>query len=361
MSLNKGKIALIIPTLKQGGAERVISELANTFYNEGYSVLLILLSQGTEDFYELNSGILIYRLKFEGGHIRQKVLSLTSSLFNLRSIILKENPDAVLSFGDKYNVYTLLATKFLKTKIFISDRSNPKRKIPRSTEILRKYLYKYATGIIAQTALAKEILEQKTNSKNIRIIPNPLKEIKKYPGIEREKIILNVGRLVPQKGQTYLLEAFSKIKDKSWRLVLLGSGPLLDALQKQAIELGIQDSVSFPGAVKNVDEWLARASIFAFPSISEGFPNALIEAMGAGLPCVSFDCDAGPGEIIKDGENGILLPVQDTEALSKAIDTLVSDPHLRHELGRNAEQTVQQFSINAISEQYLNFFSGKLH
>lgn len=358
MSSSKIKIALIIPTLKQGGAERVISELANAFYSKGHTVLLVLLSQAIEDFYELNSGIQVYRLQFEGGHIRQKVLSLTSSLFNLRSIILKENPDAVLSFGDKYNVYTLLATKFLKTKVFISDRSNPKRKIPRSTEILRKHLYKYATGIIAQTALAKEILEQKTNSKNIRVIPNPLKEIKKYPGIEREKIILNVGRLVPQKGQTYLLEAFSKIKDKSWRLVLLGNGPLLDALQKQAIELGIQDSVSFPGAVKNVDEWLARASIFAFPSISEGFPNALVEAMGAGLPCVSFDCDAGPAELINNGENGFLLPVKDINALSDTLEELASDPELRKKLGANAELSAQRFSIDIISTKYLDFFSG---
>src|SRR5690606_40073333 len=120
-------------------------------------------------------------------------------------------PDAVLSFMEKYNSFTILAAAFLGLQVFVSDRSNPLKKVPKTTEILRKFTYKYATGIIAQTQFAKDVLAAKTKNRNIRVIPNPVNEIQNYPDIAKEKLILNVGRLVPEKGQKYLIEALSKI------------------------------------------------------------------------------------------------------------------------------------------------------
>src|SRR5690606_32683176 len=138
----------------------------------------------------------------------------------------------------------------------------------------------------------------------------------------------------------------------------LGSGHLKDDLKQQARGLDIEDRVIFLGSITNVDEWLARASIFAFPSISEGFPNALAEAMAAGLPVVSFNCDAGPNEIVVNGLNGFLVPVGNVDMLTDYMKRLVNDPSLRDFLGRNAQDIQAMLDTKTIASEYLDFFQN---
>lgn len=237
------------------------------------------------------------------------------------------------------------------------DRSNPKKKHPILIRLLRKITYKNATGIIAQTSLSKEQLWKQTKNKNIKIIPNPIREVKLYSNLDREKIIINIGRLVPEKGQKYLLEAFSLLESSEWKLVILGDGPLRQSLTDLAKNLGIQDRLIMPGSVKNVDEWLARSSIFAFSSISEGFPNALIEAMAAGLPCISFDCDAGPRDIIKDGKNGFLIPNKNTHLLTKKLNELIKHPNIAKDISNSALDVRNDFAKNHISKILFDFIT----
>ena len=193
---------------------------------------------------------------------------------------------------DKYNVFSILAGRFLNLRIFISDRSNPKLQLPLTLFLLKKISYRYATGLIAQTSLAKETIEKVARNKNIKVIPNPVKEVQLFPEIPRENIIINIGRMVPEKGQEYLIQAFAKLDATNWKLVILGDGRLRGNLEKQIIDLGLTGKIIMPGAINDIDEWLARSSIFVLSSISEGFPNSLMEAMAAGLPCISFDCNA---------------------------------------------------------------------
>ncbi|MDM1283394.1 glycosyltransferase family 4 protein [Acinetobacter towneri] len=351
------KVCLIVPTLKQGGAERVISELASQFSQQGVEVHLILLAKA-EDFYSIDCNVTIHRLGFVNKGRVQKIFSEIKTFFKLRGLLKEHKPDAVLSFMDKFNVFTILASRFLNLRVFVSDRSNPKLKLRPSLYVLKKLTYRYATGIIAQTTLAKEVIEKLTGNKNVQVIPNPLKKVQLYPGTPREKIILNVGRLVPEKGQQYLLQAFARLQGDDWKLVILGDGPLRDNLETQIINLNLSDKVEMLGAVTDIDEWLAKASIFAFSSVSEGFPNALVEGMAAGLACVSFDCDAGPRDIIKHGVNGFLVQEKNIGDLAEKMYILIKDPILLGEFGTNAKVVRDKYNIESICRDYINFLSG---
>lgn len=352
------KVCLIVPTLKQGGAERVISELASQFSQQGVEVHLILLAKA-EDFYSIDCNVTIHRLGFVNKGRVQKIFSEIKTFFKLRGLLKEHKPDAVLSFMDKFNVFTILASRFLNLRVFVSDRSNPKLKLRPSLYVLKKLTYRYATGIIAQTTLAKEVIEKLTGNKNVQVIPNPLKKVQLYPGTPREKIILNVGRLVPEKGQQYLLQAFARLQGDDWKLVILGDGPLRDNLETQIINLNLSDKVEMLGAVTDIDEWLAKASIFAFSSVSEGFPNALVEAMAAGLPSVSFDCDAGPRDIINNHVDGILIKSRDIEGFVVQLNKLINDQPIREKIGLNAITIRERFSIEKITNDYLNLLIGK--
>ena len=352
------KIFLIIPTLKQGGAERVISELANYFSDNGIELHLVLLANA-KDFYTVNPNITVHRLGFVNDGRLKKILSELQVFIKIRLLLKKHRPDAVLSFMDKYNIFTILASRFLDLHVFVSDRSNPKLKLPLLLFILKKTTYRYATGIIAQTSLAKEIIESFTGNKNVRLISNPVKQVQLFPEIPREKIIINIGRMVPEKGQKYLIQAFAKLDVEDWQLVILGDGPLREDLEKQVILLGLTDKVVMPGAVNDIDGWLARSSIFAFSSISEGFPNALVEAMAAGLPCISFDCDAGPRDIIEHGINGFLVEEKNISALVQTIEDLINTPTLTTVVSKNAKFVRDNYSVNSIGQQYLDFLLNK--
>lgn len=352
------KILLIIPTLRQGGAERVMSELANQWSSEKKNIHMVLLAK-SKQFYELSESVKIHKLGFQNLGRTQKVFSEVKVFFRLRRLIKNEKPDYILSFMDKYNVFTILASRFLDVEVFVSDRSNPNKTISSSLFFLKKATYKYADGIIAQTELAKDVIESTYKNNNVEIIPNPIKEICLYPNIKRENIIINIGRLIPEKGQKYLLEAFSLIKDKSWKLIILGEGPLRKDLESQILRLGLRGQVYMPGSVSNIDKWLARASIFAFSSISEGFPNALLEAMVSGLPCVSFDCDTGPRDIIRNKENGFLIPLKNSVIMSVIFEELISKPDLRLKIGSEALKIKEKYDAKLISQKFLLFMSGK--
>jgi glycosyltransferase involved in cell wall biosynthesis len=284
-----------------------------------------------------------------------KIISEFNTLLLLRRLMREHKPTATLSFMDKYNVFVILASIGLGLRVFVSDRSNPLKTKSTFLKFLKRITYPLASGVIAQTKLAKEILAKEIRNSNIKVIPNPLKEIKVFPTIQREKIVLNVGRLVTEKGQKYLLEAFSNSKAHDWKLVILGDGPLRQELENQAIELGLQSRLEMPSAVKDVDQWYAKASLFVFPSISEGFPNALVEAMAAGLPVISFDCNAGPQDFIIPDKNGLLIPTGDTKILTESIDKLTSHPTMRDYLGENAKKINRALNLDKICNRYLDF------
>ena len=219
-------------------------------------------------------------------------------------------------------------------------------------------MYRKSSGVIAQTITAKKVLSKNTKNKNIRVIPNPLRKITSVnneSGAKKKKIILNAGRNVPQKNQLELLEIFSQCNYQDWELKILGNGPLHQELIEKTKELNLQEHVQILDFSKEVDTFYSEANIFAFTSLYEGFPNALIEAMAHGLPCVSYDCPTGPADVIKDGINGFLVGLNDKKQFKKKLNNLMDSKALRESISIESKKVNQKYALKTITDKYLNF------
>jgi len=353
---------LVIPSLQAGGMERVMSELAGHFASKkDVEVHLILFGITRQLFYSVPDCVIIYKPSFEFNTSRRFISTIKTLLF-LRKTIRRVEPDTMLSFGEYWNNFFLLSTLGLRYPKYISDRSQPDKSLGKVQDFLKHWLYPKATGLILQTEKAEEIYLRKNRHENIAVIGNPIREFKVVGHeIEKEKIVLMVGRLIKSKHQDKLIEIFAKTDQPDWKLVIVGYDHLkqqnMERLKKLTKELGIENQVVFTGKQDNVEEIYHRSSIFAFTSSSEGFPNVIGEAMVAGLPVVAFDCVAGPSEMINDGENGFLISLFDSAEFVKKLSLLMRDEKLRVEFGNNAKESIKKFSRNAISETFYEFIS----
>ena len=173
--------------------------------------------------------------------------------------------------------------------------------------------------------------------------------------VPRKNQIITVGRCVYEKGQHYLIEAFSKIKADDWTLVIVGDGPKRKELETQVLELGLTERVVFTGFQKNVDYYMSESKIFAFTSSSEGFPNALGEAMKAGLVPIAYDCVAGPSDLIEDQAHGFLVPLHQKELFKENLAKLMNSEILRKNLGDQAKIDMEKYTLEKIGNLYYNF------
>ena len=350
------RLALVISSLSAGGAERVLTSMANYWCTTGKDVVLITFSVGTEDdFYPIDARIrrvcLGFRRDTRGW--ADKLKFNVSRLAALRRALDEIRPDAVVSFMDSTNVLTVLSSIGRKHATILSVRNNPKfRRLPLMWRVGRRLTYRFATAVVAQTEGAAEWIRVETGAR-VSVIANPVRVVA-LPGLAREQIILAMGRLIPEKGHDLLIDAFSRIANKfpDWRLIILGEGPLRPQLEVQADQAGLSQRVEMPGTAKDVDAWLSRCGIYAHPSRSEGFPNALIEAMAAGVPVLGCDCDFGPGEIIQNDVSGILVPDEDAAELASALERLLMDKALRIRLGQAATAVRCRYEITQIMERW---------
>jgi len=351
-NMSEKKICLVIPSLIAGGMERVMSELANYLVKNDASVWLILMFRD-EVFYKLDPKIQVIEPSF------RKRSNLTYAFFLfpfVRRKIKSIHPDTVLSFGERYNSYVLLATLGLPFPVYISDRSSPHKSLSNFNLWMSKFLYKKSAGIVAQTSKAAELLSRRLKGAqtNIRVIPNPLREIHRAFPPKKNQIVA-LGRLVREKRYDRLLEIISFLKDKSWNLVIVGDGYQRSQVESMIQEFGVQDRVVLAGQQKEVDHFLEESKIYVLTSDIEGYPNALCEAMAHGLACVSFDCVAGPSDIIEHGKNGILIEDGYTELFARNLDLLIEDEDTRRKLGEEAEKIQDTLRGERIFEQYLTF------
>lgn len=355
----KKKICLVIPSLQAGGMERVMSELATYFAkNDNIEVHLILYGITREVFYKIPASLKVHNPRFEFND-SQRITSTLKTLVFLRQVIKKLQPDTILSFGEYWNSFVLIALFALKYPVFISDRCQPDKRLGGFHECLRKILYPRATGIIAQTEKAKEIYQIKFNNHSIKVIGNPIREINQVEGIIREKIVLTVGRLISTKHHDKLMEIFLRINMSGWTLIIIGYDHLKqknsDRLNKIIADNNAEDKVILPGKQPDVESWYLRSSIFAFTSSSEGFPNAIGEAMSAGMPVIAYDCVAGPSEMIIDNETGFLVPLFNEDQFLHKLKLLMENEKLRLDMGRKGRENIKQFSIERIGKETLAF------
>ncbi len=352
------KILLILPSLSSGGLEKVITELA-WYFSEKKNIKTALISLSKGDFfYPLPEGIEIHTPSFSLKEMSRPFF-IIKLMFWLRRKVKFSSPDVLLSFGGKYNSFVLISIFGLPVRTFISDRSRPSISYGKFLDFLNPIIYKKSTGIIAQTIRAKELMYKRLKHENIRVIGNPIRINENPVIIKRENVILNVGRFITSKKQDLLITYFSKIRPSNWKVCFIGDGPKLESAKDLVKSLNLEDLVLFPGTIQNVQEYYLKSKIFAFTSVSEGFPNVLGEAMAAGLACISFDCEAGPSDLISDGENGFLVNLNDHDSYIEKLRMLIENEELRQSFGLKARQSVLKYSLQDIGEQYFKFLSEK--
>jgi len=364
MSDQKIKICCAIHSLRAGGMERVMSELLGYFSEiPEAEVHLILYGIKRDIFYPVPESVTIYRPPFEFDNSKRGYHSLKTLLY-LRKTIRSINPHTILSFGEQWNSFLLLATLGLSYPVYVSDRCQPDKPLGKLQDTLRKWLYPKSAGIIAQTGKAKEIYSAQLNHDNIRVIGNPIRSVTNGDAIDvvKDNIVLTVGRIISTKHHDELLKLFLEIKKPGWKLVIVGGDALkqrgMEKLQEMVKEHGAEESVLLEGYRPDVDQYYNKSKIFAFTSSSEGFPNVIGEAMSAGLPVVAFDCTAGPSDMISDGETGCLIPLFNYKLFGEKLKGLMEDEDLRIRYGQNGKEAIKRFSIDSVGKEYYRFISG---
>jgi GalNAc-alpha-(1->4)-GalNAc-alpha-(1->3)-diNAcBac-PP-undecaprenol alpha-1,4-N-acetyl-D-galactosaminyltransferase len=364
------KICLLVSSMGGGGAERVAAHLCNHWVRRGYSVTLVATYSGRGDcVYLLDERVaLIYlvdTIQLRG----PRWLTLPFRLMALRRLLLQKKLDVAVSFLTNVNILVLFSVLFGKLKIIVSERVYPPLwPVGGVLSLARRILYPRASRVVMQTQLGLAWLEQSISAARGTVIPNPVE----YP-LPRSNpvltpgelfpdsahVVLAVGRLEEQKQFDLLLEAFSNCIEKysDWRLVIVGVGSLEKSLLTKRDALGLQDKVFFPGRVGNISDWFERSDLLVLSSKFEGFPSVLIEAMSYGCPVISYDCPSGPGEIIRHGHDGLLVPPSEgVKGLAIAMDRLMGDKNERKRLSDAAAEVRQRFGIEFVLNQWDELF-----
>ncbi len=357
MNKQVNKILIIAPCLAMGGIERASSNTANGLSELGAKVYFLSLFK-KEAFFKLNEGIEI----IEPQGFNKTKLSLFKSILWIRKEVKRVNPEHILVFNKFYGAITALALLGTKYPYFLSERSSPLFVWRQPMRAINKFAFsiKPPKGVIAQTKIAAEYQRKYFKKTEVIVIPNSVREVQLFPEIKREKVILAVGRLNDYlKGFDLLIESFAKLKNQDWELHIAGGDEEGEALKEQAERLGVINRIKFLGKVKEIDKCYAYAGMFVIPSRSEGFPNALAEAMTAGCCCIAFDFVAGPNEMITNGVDGILVPSGDTQKLAEAIDDLIVKDDFRDVLAQKAIKTSQHFKKSTIISKIANVINKK--
>lgn len=348
------KIAFVTGSMGRGGAERVISVLANHYAAQGYDVqILMLLHKQVE--YELDSRIKVRDLSNES---KNATLDMPRMISAVRRFVKTEKPEAVVAFMAQICLVTGLACMGLPTRLILSERIDPAAvKRGKFYEKILFGLYARADKLVLQTKRARDYFPENVR-KNSQIIPNPI-AVKCLAQPRRKHRIVTAGRLNPQKNQAMLIRAFASVHKNhpEYTLDIYGEGALQETLQQLISSLGLEQAITLKGNVLGIHEAMADAEIFVLPSDFEGLSNALLEAMMMGLCCIATNC-AGCDEVIENGENGILIPVGDQNALEKALEQLIADPELTQKLGENAKETSSQYAVDAVIEKWHKAIEG---
>ena len=355
------KILFVIPTMQQGGAERVVSIMANYWAQKGYGIS-VMSFDNQASYYPLLPVVNYYNLNSTVGRfgVFNFVVNNIKRTVNYLKLAKKIGPDVIISFTDNANVYCVLYNFFARRKLVITQRNNPDYlTLPSVIKKLPRLIYRYADVMVLQCAATKKIYERqrvKLPSKT-EVIFNMIKtdheEIGTYA--ERENIVLAVGRIENRQKQfDRLIDMFAATGNPGWQLHIAGDGPNLEDLKARIMKAGLQDTIILHGSVKNIMPLYSKAKIFALTSLFEGQPNALIEAMVNGCACISYDCPTGPAEIIDDKINGILVKLNDEAEFIKQLAGLMNDEAATKKFSAEAVKVKSIFDETKIMAQWEN-------
>ncbi|WP_447987242.1 glycosyltransferase family 4 protein [Nitrospira sp. Nam74] len=363
------RIMLMISSLRAGGAERVMSLMANYWVAQGHSVTLLTLDGTHDDWYPLD--VRVQRVGLDllmpSAHVRAAIWNNITRFRRLRHEVCRCRPDMVVSFVDRMNTLTLLAVGTL-VPVIVSERTDPRKyAMGRMWNVLRTMVYRRAAAVVVQTNAVRPWAARLIAERRVQVIPNPidprLDETTVLPTFQKTNArIVAVGRLVQEKGFDVLIRAFHRCSRRhpDWSLTIIGEGEERGTLEALVSQLSLKDRVMLPGLARQPDVILRGADIFVQSSRFEGFPNALLEAMACGVAVISTAC-AGPSEIIRNGIDGLLVPPDDVEALTSAIECLIDDSAVRLRLAGRALEVRRRFSIDKIMDQWDILLQRTLH
>ena len=360
------RVALFLPSLAGGGAERVLVDLAEGFAKRKQDVDLVLATAEGPYLKSLSKNVNVVDLGTK---------RTLTALPRLVRYLRRNRPRAMLSTLEHANIIAVFARMLARvpTKVVIREAiSTSQASIDLSPPAaftavnLMKQFYPKANSIVAVSeGVASDMVETLgVKREKIEMILNPVltervftlaREPLEHPWFTEDAkkdtpVLLTVGRLTQQKDFPTLLEAFAKVRQqRHLRLVMLGEGEDRDMLESLASDLGITEDIDMPGFVDNPFQYMANASIYILSSVAEGLPNALIQAMALGRPVVATDCPSGPREILEDGKYGKLIPMQNAGAMAKAIKQTLDEPHTPM-----TEAWVKRYSAEQVINQYLD-------
>lgn len=347
------KIIFYVNAINGGGAERVMVNLTKYFSENGYDTILVT---SFRDKWEYPLEPKVRRISLEDTEIQQSRIKRNLSRINkLRSLCKSEKPDILISFMEEPNFRAILATIGLPVKTLVSVRNDPNKEYAGKIGlIVGKILLPMADGCVFQTSDAQRWFPDKLKKKS-KIIYNAVKE--DFYNVDRKPIrgeIVTCGRLTTQKNHTMLIDAFAKVVDKYpfATLKIYGEGELRKKLQKQIVDLNLVNHVFLMGATNNVERVLETADLFVLSSDYEGMPNALMEAMAVGVPCISTDCPCGgPRELLGENTTKKLVQCKNVNQMAECICNYFENK----EDGKKEKKLALSFTPDKVNKMWEDF------
>jgi glycosyltransferase involved in cell wall biosynthesis len=364
------KILIIISSLSAGGAERFCTNMANHWNSRGREVTVVTIHGTEDDFYCLNPSVkrIALNLGIGSTSFAMALMNNLRRISALRKVLRSEKAVIALSLLDKNNILLALAGIGLSKPWTIgSERIHPAQMpISRFWGLLRQRSYGLLDAVVVLAQETAKWVAANTNARRIEVIQNPIVwPMERFspmvpPPPKHGFRLLAAGRLHPQKQFRLLISAFCQLAAEfpDWELTIVGEGQERSLLQDLIRASPFPDRVILAGRVGNIGDWYQTADLFVMTSLSEGFPNSLIEAMAHGVPAISFDCDTGPRDIIRHGINGLLVPPGDVPTLVSALRSLMGDKSKRTAYAAQALEVREFFSMHRAMAAWEALFSS---
>ncbi|MBC9903139.1 glycosyltransferase family 4 protein [Achromobacter xylosoxidans] len=364
------RVLLFIHSLHGGGAERVAADLSAHWADMGREVMVVTQASAEGDVYTLHSKVRreVLHTAGEGGGLRG-IWSNVQRVRALRRVIKSFRPDIVLGMMTTASVLSVLACAGLSCRVIATEHTHPpSQTLSGFWQRLRRLTYPRAASVVALTRGTADWLAQHVPGSKLAVIPNPVhfplpraEPVLTPVSGDGRKRLLAVGRLHADKGFDLLIQAYAQLaaSHPGWDLVILGEGDERPALEAQVREAGLASRIFMPGRAGNVGDWYESADLYVLTSRFEGLSNTLLESMASGLAAVSFDCDTGPREIIREGVDGVLVrPNGDVPALCKALDAVMRNDADRARMAQAAIDVRDRFSAARVLQKWQELFDG---
>ncbi|MBD9430681.1 glycosyltransferase family 4 protein [Achromobacter sp. ACM03] len=364
------RVLLFIHSLHGGGAERVAADLSAHWAGMGREVMVVTQASAEGDVYTLHPKVRreVLHTAGEGGGLRG-IWSNVQRVRALRRVVKSFRPDIVLGMMTTASVLSVLACAGLSCRVIATEHTHPpSQTLSGFWQRLRRLTYPRAGSVVALTRGTADWLAQHVPGSKLAVIPNPVhfplpraEPVLTPVSGDGRKRLLAVGRLHADKGFDLLIQAYAKLaaSHPGWDLVILGEGDERRALEAQVREAGLASRIFMPGRAGNVGDWYDSADLYVLTSRFEGLSNTLLESMASGLAAVSFDCDTGPREIIREGVDGVLVrPNGDVPALCKALDAVMRNDADRVRMAQAATDVRDRFSAARVLQKWQELFDG---